>query len=246
MEWWQEFFGEDYLKCYKDITEHEGTKKEVDFIIDIIKPKKKDKILDLCCGYGRHSIEIAKRGYKIAGFDYSEYLLNIAKYNAEKENLKIGFIQGDTRKLNFKNEFNLIINIFTSFGYFKDDKDNEKVIKNISLALKPGGKFLIDTINRDYIIKNFRPQSSSKIGNIIVMEETKFDILKSRTITKKVIIEDKERKEYNYGLRIYTYKEFENILNNAGLSIVESYGNFDKQKFDVDAPRMIIVAKKEK
>lgn len=245
MEWWQEFFGEDYLKCYKNLVGCERTDKEVDFIIDIIKPRKKDKIPDLCCGYGRHSIEFAKRGYKITGFDYSEYLLNIAKYNAEKENLKIGFIQGDIRKLNFKNEFDLIINIFTSFGYFKDDKDNEKAIRNVSLALRRGGKFLIDIMNRNYIMKNIRPQSFSKIGNIVVTEETKFDISKSRMITKRVIIENKEEKEYNYELRLYTYKELENILNKFGLYIIESYGNFDKQKFDVDAPRMIIVAKKQ-
>lgn len=128
-EWWQTLFDEKYLSTYIDRLTPEQTTKEVDFIVSTLDLEKGAKILDLACGHGRHSLELAKRGYRVTGVDYSEHFINIAKENAKKENVNVTYTQGDMREISYKDEFDAVVNIFTSFGYFKDDSDNVKVFK---------------------------------------------------------------------------------------------------------------------
>lgn len=92
--------------------------------------------MDLGCGYGRHSLELAKRGYKVVGLDYSGYMINLARKKAKKENLNIKFIKGDMRKINFENHFDYVLSFFTSFGYFTKESERLRVIKEVYRALK--------------------------------------------------------------------------------------------------------------
>lgn len=117
---WKKIFNENYIKTYVDFNTPEITKQEVNFILNFIKRKfksKKIKILDLACGYGRHSNPLAQSGYLVIGVDYSDYFLKLAKREAKKLKLKnVKFIKKDMKKINFKNEFDLVINMFTSIG----------------------------------------------------------------------------------------------------------------------------------
>jgi SAM-dependent methyltransferase len=170
--WWKKVFDKDYLKTYVDIITPERTKQEINFILKFIKTKfknKKIKILDLACGYGRHAIPLAQEGHFVIGVDYSSYFLKLAKREAKKLKLKnIKFIKKDMRKIDFGGKFDLIINMFTSFGYFENEDDNILVLKNVYQALKKNGYFILDLDNYHRRIKKFIKEGKWVNGFLVV------------------------------------------------------------------------------
>jgi 2-polyprenyl-3-methyl-5-hydroxy-6-metoxy-1,4-benzoquinol methylase len=219
------------------------------FIIDILNLPKKSKILDLCGGYGRLAIPLAKKGFEVYIQDLNKDFLEKAKKAAKKHKVKVETIHGDMRKIPYSNKFDAVINMFTSFGYLENDKEDEKVINAVSKALKPGGKFLLDIINGDWLKRNFKPQMWRKVGNVLVLENSKLDLKTNRNLVDIYIVDLKKCKIFSthQKLRLYTFNELEKILSANGLKVIKKYGNFNKEKFSSKlSKRIIILAKKEK
>lgn len=245
-------FSEDYLYFYTPLSKR--TKKEVDFIEDVLELNKsrtflqgkkerdkKKKILDLACGHGRHAITLAKRGYKVAGFDQSQLFLDKARKKAK--NLNVKFIQGDMRNILLKDKFDCVYNFFTSFGYFSD-KDNLKVIKQVYKLLKPKGKFLLDIINREFILRNYRPYTVvEKEGNLMI-DSIHFDVFTSRNNVRRVIVRGSKKRKFTFFVRLYSYTEIKEIFKKVGFRILKSFGGIDYQEYSLDSSRMIILAEK--
>ncbi|KPL04221.1 MAG: hypothetical protein AMJ90_01710 [candidate division Zixibacteria bacterium SM23_73_2] len=221
------------------------TKKEVDLVLKLLKLKPKAKVLDLCCGYGRHSIELDQRGYQVTGYDLSKFFIDKAREKSRNLGLKIEFLEGDMRKLPFKNEFDAVINMFTSFGFFKKEVDDLKVLKGVSKALKPNGVFFLDTINREVMVRNFRTKHWVKRKDFVMLEEGFLDLFLGRwESTRTLIFEDNRRRNYSISLRAYSLVEFINLLKEARLTLEGVYGDFDLNQYTIDSPRMIVVARK--
>lgn len=178
MEWWEEVFDESYGKHFLEPFE-EKAEEEVGFIVKILALPKRARILDLCCGLGKHSLMLAERGYNITGVDFSKKYIDIARERARKKGVNADFIQGNMKTITFKEEFDAIINMFTSFGFFERDEDNLTVLKNVSNALKSGGKFLIDVINREWIIRHYHERDWREIKEGFLLENRRFDIARS-------------------------------------------------------------------
>lgn len=250
MDWWKDFFREDYFKQYDRHLTPERTAKEVRAIKKILHLKKGDKILDLGCGQGRIAIGLAKRGYNVIGLDYSRYMLDIAKGRADKEKVSVNFIQNDMRRINFKEEFDVVISWFTTFGYFSD-KDNAQVMKKVSKALKENGKFLIDIVNfKEYYLKNrntptFTPKTWYDYKDFVVLENHEYDKRRSRDNCKRIFLTGNKRKEYNWSLRLYSSSEIKNMLSKSGFEITRVYGGHDLSEFTNKSRRIVIVAQKE-
>ncbi len=246
MEWWKEYFDEVYFLMYTSMDNEERTNQETDFIADALNLTEKDWVLDAGCGWGRHSIALAKRGISVVGLDYSEYLLEKAKQRADQAGIEVEFIHGDIRALPFPDaSFTAIFSYFTSFGYFSDE-ENKQALKEFSRVLKPKGKLLIETINLPYILKNFMHKNWFKAGeSTYVIEEMRFDAETSRVYNKRYIFKDgaflTEREHF---VRLYLYPEMAQILSEIGLTIVETYGDRKKSSYSASSPRMIIVAQK--
>lgn len=246
MNWWKNYFDEIYLKIYSFIDTPESNQKQVEFIEKTLELKKEYKILDLACGQGRHAILLAKRGYNITGLDYSEYLLSVARERAEKEKVKINFIKGDMRELPFKNEFDAIYMFFTSFGYFSDE-DNFKVLKEVSKALKKGGKCLIDLSNPLMVIRNFQYESwiLTKDG-LICLEQNEFNPVTMRTKTLRIVLKggkEVDRKEHI--VRLYMPSELSFLMRLAGLKTIKFYGDWrDFSEYNENSRRLIIITEK--
>jgi cyclopropane fatty-acyl-phospholipid synthase-like methyltransferase len=171
MEWGQGFFDEEMCKTLFTDRILEHAKKECDFIEDVLDIPKGSKILDVGCGIGRHAVELAKRGYKPTGLDYSSTFLKKGKIYAKKEGVDIKFIERDMRSLPFKEEFDAVINMCTSFGYFEEEKDHLEVLRGIAHA--------------DW----------DKIDDIFVLKEKELDLEHNRINGKWVFIEGEKRKE---------------------------------------------------
>jgi len=244
MEWWQKYFSEDYLKLYRH--DESETSRETDAIVRMLQIDPGEKILDLACGFGRHSVKLAERGFKVTGYDLSESFLKHAQELANSIEVKIDLKQGDMRDIPFKDEFDVVINMFTAFGFFENEKEDLKVLKGVHKALKPGGQFLMDVINRETAIQVGAPRRWIRENHSYLLEERFFDFFRSRLeLTNQLILVNGERKEANYSIRLYTLTEMLGLFNAAGLVLTDVYGDFSGALYNAESPRMILVAQKE-
>jgi len=245
MKWWQSFFDKTYLNFGLKPLERKA-KEEVDFILKVLKITKNTLILDIGCGAGRHSIKLAKRGYRIVGIDFKRDYINHCKERARKLSLKTKFMQVDMRNLKFKNKFDVVINVFTSFGYFKSEEENLEVLRKIAKALKKNGKFLIDVTNRDYIIKHFKKKGLTKLKYGYIRKERYFDFSTSIVNAKWTFLSKNKRKisEKKISCRVYSYHELKNMFEKVGLKVIKSFGNFKGEKISSNTKRLILIGRK--
>ncbi|MCK4223901.1 MAG: methyltransferase domain-containing protein [candidate division Zixibacteria bacterium] len=243
MYWWQKFFDEHYLKVYEELEKR--TSREVESIVRMMDLKSKAQILDLCCGYGRHSIELAQRGFKVTGYDLSDFFLQKAKKDSATLGLKIEFKKGDMRRLPFEDRFDAVVNIFTSFGFFDTEKDDLKVLKGVCKALRKKGLFLLDLINREQQIRNFQRRRWRPERDFTMLEDNFFDLFTSRLeTTRTLLFQNGKRREYSISLRLYSFAEILNLLKKAGFVLESVYGDFDFTEYSLDSPRMILISRK--
>lgn len=243
MYWWQKYFDEHYLKVYKDLERE--TSREVESILKMMDLKPKAKLLDLCCGYGRHSMEFAQRGLKVTGYDLSDFFIEKAKKDSADLGLSIEFVKGDMRRLPFEQQFDAVVNIFTSFGFFDRESDDFKVTKGVSRALKKGGLFLLDLKNREHLIRNFQRKRWKQEEDFVLLEDNFFDLFTSRwETTRTLLFGNGRKKEYSFSLRMYTFTEILNLLKKSGFILESVYGDFDFREYSLDSPRMILVSRK--
>jgi len=241
-DWIEEFFGKNYLKLHLPILSEDTNKEEVDFIINILKPEKGSKLLDIPCGYGRHSKLLSEKGIKVTGVDNNENFISIAKENCPNVN----FILRDMRKIDFYNEFDFAIDLFTSFGYFSDE-ENFEVLRKISKALKKGGKFLLETVNREWALKTTYVNGLSWLlypSGIVFLANNKYDIFTGRWISDQYVVENGEISKQEQDIRLYTYTEYKTMFSQVGLKILEAYGNKDFSNYTSDSEKIILVAEK--
>jgi len=243
MKWWEKFFDEYYPEVYSHL--EDLTSREVDGVVKVLGLKPKKKILDLCCGYGRHCLELARRGFRVTGYDFSSYFIERARKEADSLKLKAKFIRGDMRKLPFKSEFDAVINMYTSFGYFQNEKEDLQVLRGVSRSLKRGGIFLLDTINREFVLKSLQRRRWYPRKGFFALEEIIFDPFTSRMEnTRTLVFENQPKKEYFFSVRLYTLTEMISNLKKTGFTTERIFGDFDLTEYSLQSPRMIILAKK--
>lgn len=217
---------------------------EIDKIIRLLKLKSGCSILDLCCGVGRHSLELTRRGYSVTGVDITKRYLKKAKAFAKKEKLDAEFILEDMRKFSRKNKFEAAINLFTSFGFFENQKDDYKVGCNIYRSLKTGGVFLMDLIGKEILARGYRPRDWFESDGVLLLEESKLYDDWSRVSSKWILIKDGRQKVEEIDLRLYAASELKALLIECGFKSVEVYGNLAGDPYDHKASRLVAVAYK--
>jgi len=243
-QWYREFFDDLYLRVYQPLEAPEKVRREVDFIVKALNLPAGAKVLDLCCGQGRHSLELARRGFQVVGVDLSEALLYAARKRAESEGLSVTFLQCDMREIDFKDEFDAVINMFTSFGYLESEAEDEKVLGKVAQALKSGGKFLLDVVNRDRLVRDFQGREwHAADEGWLVLEERTFDHLSGRMETRWICVaRDGVRYERLSSVRLYTASELRTMLERAGLKVKDLFGDYDGSPYSWDSQRLIVVA----
>jgi len=243
-QWYREFFDDLYLRVYQPLEAPEQVRREVDFIVKALDLPAGAKVLDLCCGQGRHSLELARRGFQVVGVDLSEALLYAARKRAESEGLSVTFLHCDMREIDFADEFDAVINMFTSFGYLESEAEDEKVLGKVAQALKSGGKFLLDVVNRDRLVRDFQAREwHAADEGWLVLEERTFDHLSGRMETRWVCVaRDGVRYERLSSVRLYTASELRMMLERAGLKVTNLFGDYDGSPYSWDSQRLIVVA----
>lgn len=240
-------FNKDFLIDFKKYVPHKETIKQVDFIERVLKLKPGMKVLDLACGWGRHSIELALRGYKVTGIDINPLYLREAERRSSRLNLEVKWVKKDMRRISFENKFNAVLNLSNSFGYFKKERSHERVIENVSRALKPGGKFLIDFLNLESFIYHYQPERIIHFGkDCFSLLKSSFDFLKSRWKAEEIVFrQNKKRKTMNYDLRAFTVRELISLCQKSGLKFKAVYdGGFEGKPLTFDSRHCILITQK--
>lgn len=217
---------------------------EVDRVIALLNLKPGAHVLDLCCGIGRHSLELARRGFVVTGVDRTEYYLDIARKATQKTGVSIELVQEDMRVFERPDSFDAAINLFTSFGYFEDPEDDRRVVANVYRSLKPGGSFLIDVMGKEVLASVFRERDWREEDGNIILEERKVSDNWGRIENRWILFKDGKRYENRLSLRLYSATELKALMKSCGFSAVSVYGDFTGTPYDHNARRLVAVAHK--
>ena len=229
-DWWSRIFNYLYLKTDGDVVDDLSiTSREIDLFLNILKLSPEDRILDLCCGQGRHSLELAKRNFKnIEGLDRSHYLIQKAKARAKKEDINIKFREGDARKIpSPPDTFDVVTILGNSFGYFETIQDDLRVLKEVFRIFKPWGKLLIEITDGEYLKEHFQNRSWEWIDKKhFVCRERSLSLDKQRLISREVIthIEKGVIADQFYAERLYSKESLTRLLKTAGFSEITFHG----------------------
>lgn len=222
----------------------EGTPAEIDHVLALLDVAPGGTILDLCCGPGRHSLELSRRGFRLTGIDRTKAYLEDAKSRAAREGLSVEFLQADMREFQRPEAFDAVINLFTSFGYFADPADDLTVLRNIHTSLKPGGKLVIEMMGKEVLARIYRERVWSESEGIIVLEEHKLEDNWSTMTNRWIVLDGNKRTEFNFSHRLYSAKELELLLLQAGFSHTEFHGSLAGIPYDHNATRLVATATK--
>jgi SAM-dependent methyltransferase len=244
--WYQTLFGEEYLRIYGPLLTPERTARDVDGIVALLNLPAGSTILDLCCGHGRHAIPLAQRGYQVTGQDLSPVFLQRAQEDAAAQQVQVRWVQSDMRSIPFDAEFDAIINIFTAFGYLESEDEDGRVLAQVYGALRPGGLFLIELINRDGLVRRFQDSSVARHDDgAIITEERRFDPLTGRNEVRLTLFyPDGHRTEQVYSVRVYSLTELVRLCTSAGLQVQAYYGSLDGSPFTMDSSRLVLLCRK--
>ena len=201
------------------------TLREVEFIEASLAVNPGGQVLDVGCGYGRHAIELVQRGLDVTGLDLSLPLLLRAADEAQRRAMSVNFVHADMREMAFEKQFDGVYCMLTSFGYF-DEEMNLRVAEGIARALKPGGRFLLDLVNRDYVVADLPSRVWWEGNGCVVLEEVDFNFHTSRILThRSIVFEDGRQIEQEISVRAYSLHEIGRLLRQAGFRVIDVSGS---------------------
>lgn len=246
--WFQEAFGSEYLRTLPPDIERQ-TKRDTDFIAQSLNLKRGARILDVACGFGRHAVELSSRGYEMVGLDLSMPMLQKALAESQARGQSIKYLHGDMRELAFQDAFDGCYIWQTSFGYF-DDRMNLKVLQGIHRSLKTGGRFLIDVVNRDYVLGQMPSRTWWEGSSCIFLEEAEFDYNASVLYAKRSFIyeDGSPPLEQQSFVRLYSLHELRQMLSLSGFAVLEVSGELHHRGYFLGASsgRLLVLAEKKK
>ncbi len=252
-DWWKTLFDETYLITDSRTVCDDGlTCREVDFLEQALKLEKSWPILDLCGGHGRHSLELSRRGFQdVTVLDYSKVLIDLGRERAKKEGLNTMFVRKDARDTGLPSQkFKVIVVIANSFGYFVDEGENEKILREAFRLLMPQGSLCLDLPHREYVLKNFSPQSWHEADEeIVVCRQRRLD---EDIMYGREMVMCKNRgmiRDATYCTRLYSPEKVTTMLKSAGFTSVTIQKDFvshgKKGDYGLMTNRMIVIADKE-
>jgi SAM-dependent methyltransferase len=251
--WYEELFESgDYVRFWLGGKETprvppERTEREVEFLLEALQPSEGAEILDLCCGHGRHSIALARRGFRVTGLDLSKLHLEMAREAAAANDVEVDWIRADMREVPeaLFGRFDAVINMFTAFAYFETEEEDQRVLDGVGRALKPGGAFFLDFINREAVMRNFRASDWEVMDETLLLHARRFDFAAGRTTDELTVVEPNgSRRSMHTSVRFYTLRELIRMLQRAGLEFERVWGGWDGGDLTLDSRRCLVLARR--
>jgi ubiquinone/menaquinone biosynthesis C-methylase UbiE len=242
-ETWDEFFSDFYLRAYSSDLHDEAAEEQALAAARLARCPDGGDVLDAPCGFGRHSIPLARAGYRVVGADRSPALLDEARRRSGHERWP-KWVQADYRELPQSDEsFDVALNLFSSLGYLGDEED-VRVLAEIARVLRPGARLVVETLHRDRLVRDWVDQDWRLLGEgRLLLEQRTFDAASGVAQTTQTIIEGTgERESRSFSVRVYSATELVAMLQRAGFAETRCLGSLDGAPFDVDT-RLVVVAR---
>ncbi len=247
------FSVDDYMYFYADFLTPARSDAETAYVIQLLgmDPRRGSlQVLDLACGFGRIANRLALVGHNVLGVEYQPGFLAIARAEADRNNLLrprpagwVKYQQGDMRAIDYENQFDRVLMLFNSFGYFPD-AENLLVLQKVTRALKPGGLLGFDVTHRDGVLNDFhRDFVSEKEGNLLI-NRFSFDVQTGRLHNDRIIIRGGKRRDVPFSYRLYSLTEIRSLLSHAGLELNAFYSEWDGSPLEPTSSSMVIIARK--
>lgn len=218
---------------------------EVDSLTRLLPIEPASSVLDLCCGIGRHSLELALRGFDVTGIDRTLAYIERARAAAAQAGLAAVFAVADMRDYCEPGRFDIVVNLFGSFGYFEDPEDDRKVLANAYSSLRPGGQLLIETMGKEILARGFHAADwEEREDGLLLLSEKRVTQNWSRVETRWIAIRGTQRAEYRVVVSSYSAAELSSLLSQCGFAELRVYGSLDGIDYDQDARRLVVVGRK--
>ena len=222
----------------------EAAVEDIDKVLALTQIGEGSAVIDLGCGPGRHSLELARRGYDVVGVDRTSPFLEEAAGRARKENLNIEFLLEDIRSFVRPGCFDLALSLFTSFGYFEDGEDNQHVLDNSYKSLKYGGSLVLEMMGKEILARIFLERDWYRVGDTYVLQERKVIADWTRVWNRWILITETDRREFNVVHWIYSAAELMKMLEQSGFKDIQLLGDLTGSPYDGQASKLVAVAKK--
>jgi SAM-dependent methyltransferase len=232
-DWWNSGFFRAFRPLF-GMFDAKTTNAQVRYLIKKLNLKPGKSFLDCPCGIGRVSIPLAKKGIQVTGVDLTQIYIEELDKRATRTKLKIETHVNDMRRINFDSKFDAGGNLWTSLGFFDNETDNLLVLKKMFKALKPGGKFALHIINRDWLMLNFQSRGWQDLGKTRLIESREFDYRTSRTYSRWIYFKDGKEEVYEVSLRMYSFHELVGMLESAGFIDIEGFGGIKGEPISRD------------
>ncbi len=247
-EWFAEWFNHPlYLRVYshRDDAEAKTCLETIIQKTELESLTPSDiRVMDIACGAGRHALELARRGFATTANDLSPFLLECTRARAEQENISIQCTRQDMRHIVAENTYDLVVQLFSSFGYFKTRKEDLQVLQNVHRALKKDAWYVLDLINPVYLKKHLKPSSSRTIDDLTVSEKRRIE---DDCVIKQITISSPDESiTFEESVRLYEHEAIDEMLGSAGFTIEKIFGDYEGSAYDEKtSPRMMIFVRKK-
>ncbi len=239
-QWYETAFAEQYGLVYAHRDDEAASEEAADIVALLGLEDRAARVLDLWCGGGRHAAALLRMGFDVWGVDLSPPLLAEARV---RDGLGGRLVRADMREIPLAGRFDVALNLFTSFGYFGEDTENKRVVCEMARILVPGGRLLIDHMNRAEVERRVGADERERAG-VTVRQERRVE--GNRVLKDITVIKDGSEPVYlKENVRVYTEEEMKTMLKSAGFQDVRLYGSFKGEPFGADSERMIAAARKE-
>ena len=243
-EWFadEEFWIASYPFMFPD-RRVEAAEREVEQIL-ALTGRPVGAVLDLACGPGRHAVALARRGFAVTGVDRSTFLLGKARSRAKELGLEIEWVHDDMRAIRRPATFDLALSLFTSFGFFRDDADNQQVLDNVAESLKASGVFVLDMLGKEIIARGYMPTGTTEFPDGLVVQRRRVAGDWSRMENEWILLEDGRARSFHFHHWIYSGREIEWMFRKAGFAEVRVLGGLDGTPYGPEAKRLVVVGTK--
>jgi SAM-dependent methyltransferase len=244
LSWWRMHLEDDPRRP------HSQVKTQIDGVERFLRLEPRSRVLDLGCGCGRRTIELARRGHRVVGLDPDERALAAARAAAKGEKLNIHFLKADMAAIPYRGEIDAVVSLDGAFGQAASDRDDLRCLEAARKALKPGGLLLLDTLNKEWLMRHFEPnywEQGEEGKGAVVLDQISFDFERGRLDNRRVIIgPDGKRTPSFVSIRVYALTELKTQLERAGLVYRQSWGGFDGSAYAMESARTVVLAERSR